>query len=188
MPVRTWPLLLAIAACIPLAVPVQAAGPAQPAAPESVESAFLTVAVLLSIGLLVGLLAFRGRAPAPPPEEVEPDADETGTLTEVAFLAPPAAPVAHLLLNLPDGSHQVTLSGGESVLGRDPLASVVLMDSQASRQHARIFLDGGTYWIEDLQSLNGTLVNGVAITRRLLQPDDLIQRSEERRVGKECRL
>src|SRR5262249_54019412 len=36
-------------------------------------------------------------------------------------------------------------------------------DFAVSRRHARIWLEGGQYWIEDLNSLAGTLVNSVQI-------------------------
>jgi adenylate cyclase len=57
---------------------------------------------------------------------------------------------------------------GEVVLiGRSlPSAPVDLdltPDFAVSRRHARIWLEGGQYWIEDLNSSAGTLVNGVQI-------------------------
>lgn len=45
-----------------------------------------------------------------------------------------------------------------------------------SARHCRIWLDEGTntYYIEDLDSTNGTYVNGVLIKRKALQPNDKI--------------
>ncbi|MSQ26615.1 MAG: FHA domain-containing protein [Dehalococcoidia bacterium] len=143
----------------------------------------LTVAVLLGIGLLAGLLVFRhGGPPAQSEvEEIEADPDETETLTEVASAGSDSAPLAaQLIFDTPEGRSQVLLHGEESILGRDPLATVVLTDPLASRQHARITRHEGEYWIEDLRSMNGTLVNGTALSRQRLEPDDLIQIGQAR--------
>ncbi|MEK7215046.1 MAG: FHA domain-containing protein [Chloroflexota bacterium] len=177
MPKRSWVVLPALTLTVTIAERTEAAGQAAATA-ESPQSALLTVMVLLGIGLLSGLLVFRlGGPPAEPVvEEIEADADETETLTEVASLGSGSAPLAaQLVLATPEGRRQVSLRGEESILGRDPMATVVLMDPLASRQHARITRHEGEYWIEDLRSMNGTLVNGTAISRQRLEPDDLIQ-------------
>ena len=49
---------------------------------------------------------------------------------------------------------------GESVIGRGQGVAVRLIDDGISRKHARIFQDGEKVVIEDLQSSNGTYVNG----------------------------
>ena len=46
-------------------------------------------------------------------------------------------------------------------IGRHPaLAERVLDEPSISRRHARLALDGGTLVVEDLNSLNGTLIDG----------------------------
>jgi VWFA-related protein len=58
-------------------------------------------------------------------------------------------------------------------IGRDADNTVILRDLHVSRHHARISLEDGQYWIEDLNSQNGTLLNGqTRIDRRQLQPGD----------------
>lgn len=48
---------------------------------------------------------------------------------------------------------------GEVVLGRGPSADMVLeLDSRVSSRHARVFLDKGLIWLEDLGSTNGTFL------------------------------
>ncbi len=47
----------------------------------------------------------------------------------------------------------------EQVLGRSDAASIRIPDGQISRRHARIQERGGTLWIEDMNSTNGTFVN-----------------------------
>ncbi len=69
-----------------------------------------------------------------------------------------------LIILEPSGSEQrIALDRDEYILGRDPTVSIPLRDRKVSRQHARIFLKGSTYYIEDLGSVNGVLVGGAAI-------------------------
>jgi pSer/pThr/pTyr-binding forkhead associated (FHA) protein len=50
------------------------------------------------------------------------------------------------------------LFGGVS-LGRSPDADIRIDDRYASGIHARVFGRGGTYYVEDMNSTNGTLLN-----------------------------
>jgi FHA domain-containing protein len=54
------------------------------------------------------------------------------------------------------------LFGGLS-LGRSPDADVRIDDRYASGIHARVFGRGGAYWVEDLDSTNGTLLNSAEL-------------------------
>jgi pSer/pThr/pTyr-binding forkhead associated (FHA) protein len=54
-----------------------------------------------------------------------------------------------------------------SIVGRLADSTVVLHGQQASRQHARIALDGDGVWLEDLGSANGTFLNGTKISQRM---------------------
>ena len=58
----------------------------------------------------------------------------------------------------------VALDQATTILGRHPSCDVVLDFAEVSRHHARIFENHGSYFIEDLRSRNGTMVNGTAIT------------------------
>jgi DNA-binding winged helix-turn-helix (wHTH) protein len=55
------------------------------------------------------------------------------------------------------------LEEDDVILGRDDIADIVLPERQISRQHIRIFKEGDQYYIEDLDSKNGTWVNGQRI-------------------------
>lgn len=53
---------------------------------------------------------------------------------------------------------------GTNVIGRDPGVEVFIPSTSVSRRHAAITTDRESAMIEDLQSKNGTLVDGVAVT------------------------
>lgn len=66
------------------------------------------------------------------------------------------------------------LLGDETVLGRSPDCEVTIPGPFSSRQHARITHADGSYYIEDLGSANGTVVNGFDVARAELQDGDWI--------------
>jgi pSer/pThr/pTyr-binding forkhead associated (FHA) protein len=68
----------------------------------------------------------------------------------------------------------VDLAPGELTLGRAPDNQVSINDSTVSAHHARIYTYFYVSYIEDLQSTNGTFVNGKRITKHLLKPGDVI--------------
>jgi pSer/pThr/pTyr-binding forkhead associated (FHA) protein len=54
-------------------------------------------------------------------------------------------------------------------------------DDKVSRKHARLWKAGNAYWIEDIGSKHGTLINGVKINyQRELQQGDRIAIGETR--------
>lgn len=69
------------------------------------------------------------------------------------------------------------LSGDEIVIGRNPTTDITLLDEGISREHAVILFDSdaSAFVIEDLQSTNGTKVNGKRIRSAPLHPGDEIQ-------------
>ncbi|MFT3944122.1 MAG: FHA domain-containing protein [Ancrocorticia sp.] len=57
------------------------------------------------------------------------------------------------------------------VIGRSPDSALVLDDTFSSSRHARLYANAGQWWIEDLDSTNGTFVGGAKIsTPTPLQP------------------
>ncbi|NQZ98267.1 MAG: FHA domain-containing protein [Myxococcales bacterium] len=72
---------------------------------------------------------------------------------------------------------EYALSEEETILGRNPTTDVTLLDEGISREHALIIFDDeeGTYSIEDLQSTNGTKVNGKRIRSAELSAGDQIE-------------
>ena len=63
------------------------------------------------------------------------------------------------------------LDRDSAVLGRHPECDIVLESGEISRQHARIQRLDDKFYIEDLQSRNGTQVNGLQIRERCLLTD-----------------
>ena len=50
--------------------------------------------------------------------------------------------------------------GSEILLGRDPICECILPSETVSARHARFSYHHGQWWIEDLNSTNGTFLNG----------------------------
>ena len=68
--------------------------------------------------------------------------------------------------------HEVTKS--RVVLGRGRDCDIPLSDPNVSRRHAELRQEGTAYWIVDLDSTNGTEVNGEQATRAKLEDGDRI--------------
>jgi pSer/pThr/pTyr-binding forkhead associated (FHA) protein len=67
------------------------------------------------------------------------------------------------------------LIGGLSI-GRSKEADIQIADRYASSIHVRVFSDGGRHFAEDMQSTNGTLLNGAALKGEAeLRDGDTIQ-------------
>ncbi len=64
------------------------------------------------------------------------------------------------VLQAKDPDRQYSLAEEETLVGRDQSCQIVIDDDSVSRQHARIVREDDTYFIEDLESRNGTFVNG----------------------------
>ncbi|MFC1851895.1 FHA domain-containing protein [candidate division CSSED10-310 bacterium] len=66
------------------------------------------------------------------------------------------------------------ITGEKTILGREDKNDIVLEGSSVSRLHSQVLLEGEDFYIEDLGSRNGTLVNGIRITKELLKDGDEI--------------
>jgi pSer/pThr/pTyr-binding forkhead associated (FHA) protein len=60
-------------------------------------------------------------------------------------------------------------------IGRAPDNMIVIDDPSVSNRHAQLELSGETYRLKDLDSTNGTKVNGVPITETVLRFEDRIR-------------
>ncbi len=65
----------------------------------------------------------------------------------------------------------------ETLIGRNPTTDITLLDENISREHAIVLFDpeDDTYTVEDLQSTNGTKVNGKGVRSEQLMDGDEIQ-------------
>jgi VWFA-related protein len=83
-------------------------------------------------------------------------------------------PSAHLRVQRGSEEREVPLDASEVTIGRDGAVTIPISDALASRNHARVFLENGQFWIEDQDSLNGTQVNGLPIKKHRLANNDRI--------------
>jgi pSer/pThr/pTyr-binding forkhead associated (FHA) protein len=60
-------------------------------------------------------------------------------------------------------------------IGRSPDADLVILDQKASRVHCGIRIWDGEFFIKDLHSRNGTMVNGQKVDMAKLNPGDRIR-------------
>lgn len=60
------------------------------------------------------------------------------------------------------------------LIGRTSECDVILYDPGVSRRHARVFVENGAFFVEDVGSSNGTQVNGEVIKKQALKDGDAI--------------
>ena len=70
---------------------------------------------------------------------------------------------------------EVQITKDRTTLGRRPYNDVVIDNLAVSGEHAVVQLVGADVYLEDLNSTNGTYVNGKAIKRQLLQDSDMVE-------------
>lgn len=98
----------------------------------------------------------------------------TSTIVDLQFHNPVQVADAYVLDKATNQRHAVI--GSKWKIGRDPNNHLcIAADSYSSRFHAWITCEDGHYFIEDLGSTNGTLVNGEPLIRRrpLVQGDHI---------------
>ncbi|QAY69555.1 FHA domain-containing protein FhaB/FipA [Xylanimonas protaetiae] len=85
--------------------------------------------------------------------------------------APPApapvrggAPTRLVVVAGPLQGTSLPLTGSSILIGRSPGSTLVLDDDYSSSRHARIFPQGGQWYVEDLGSTNGTFVGDQQVT------------------------
>ena len=60
-------------------------------------------------------------------------------------------------------------------IGRDPTCELRIQDSHVSRFHAEAMLQGDVWWVRDLGSTNGLILNGHRVEQSQLQDGDRLQ-------------
>ena len=82
--------------------------------------------------------------------------------------------MARLILQLDDQVLKTCAVGLMATIGRLPDNTVVIDSAAVSGHHACVFPDGDQLVVEDLQSTNGTFVNGSRVSRHNLQHGDVV--------------
>lgn len=70
---------------------------------------------------------------------------------------------------------EVQLSKDRTTLGRRPYNDIVIDNLAVSGEHAVLLMNGNEVFLEDLNSTNGTYVNGKAVKKQLLQNADTVE-------------
>lgn len=135
----------------------------------------LRIAFLISLWLAVAAIIMVLKRDLGAPREARPMGDRP-TLPPTTMPPPPTPPRKQkrraTRLAVTEGPHAGTtipLDGTPVTIGRAPTSTLVLDDDYASSRHARIFLSGEQWVIEDLSSTNGTWMGRV----RLKEPTRL---------------
>jgi predicted component of type VI protein secretion system len=82
----------------------------------------------------------------------------------------------------------VPIGGGDNIpllrpsltVGRRESCDIVLRFSNVSGQHCQLTMEGGYWFIQDMNSQNGTKVNGSRIVRKRLDPGDLLSMAKHK--------
>lgn len=72
------------------------------------------------------------------------------------------------------GGEDIPLKKDRILIGRRENCDIVLRFSNISGQHCRLTLEQGYWFVKDLESRNGTKVNGYRVTRKRLDPGVII--------------
>ncbi|MEO6016383.1 MAG: FHA domain-containing protein [Polaromonas sp.] len=70
---------------------------------------------------------------------------------------------------------EVQLTKDRTSLGRRPYNDIVIDNLAVSGEHAVLQMSGNEVYLEDLNSTNGTYVNGKAVKKLLLQNSDMVE-------------
>ena len=70
---------------------------------------------------------------------------------------------------------EVQLTKDRTTLGRRPYNDIVIDNLAVSGEHAVLQMTGNEVFLEDLNSTNGTYINGKAVKKQLLQNNDTVE-------------
>jgi hypothetical protein len=139
-------------------VPPTPIPPPPPPPPQSMTWLYLLL-LLVAVGILVAAVAIYFHSqPAPSP--------------------PVAPPPALASLQLRQGQarpRRAELHRAVTTIGRDRHNHVVVEDTLVSRRHCQIRRQGREFILEDLDSVNGTFLNGQRVTRERLRSGDVVR-------------
>lgn len=85
--------------------------------------------------------------------------------------------MTQFILNV--GGREIELKEGERTIGRSAEADILIEHETASRKHARIIVEGNRVFIADMNSRNGTFLNGKPVKEKIeIKPGDAIALGE----------
>ncbi len=70
---------------------------------------------------------------------------------------------------------EVQITKDKTTLGRRPYNDIVIDNLAVSGEHAVLQMSGSDVYIEDLNSTNGTYINGKAVKKQLLATNDTVE-------------
>jgi pSer/pThr/pTyr-binding forkhead associated (FHA) protein len=70
---------------------------------------------------------------------------------------------------------EVQLTKDRTTLGRRPYNDIVIDNLAVSGEHAVLQMSGNEVYLEDLNSTNGTYINGKAVKKQLLSNNDVVE-------------
>jgi pSer/pThr/pTyr-binding forkhead associated (FHA) protein len=115
-----------------------------------------TTVLILRLALAFALYAFLGWALWTLLQELKQQGDR---------LSAQKKPEISLLVQIDQGDETVRrFSQSEIMIGRDPNCDIAMMDEALSAHHARLAYHHGQWWLEDLNSTNGTFLNREKLT------------------------
>src|SRR5512141_2612035 len=115
-----------------------------------------TIVLILRLLLATALYAFLGWALWTLFQEFKQQGDK---------LAVQKKPAITLYIKIEQGQENVRrFLQPEIMIGRDPNCDLAIMDEALSAHHARLAHHHGQWWLEDLNSTNGTLLNREKLT------------------------
>jgi hypothetical protein len=85
------------------------------------------------------------------------------------------SPKPYLVLRVGDSQRDFPLTKREVRIGRAKQNDIIVPDLNVSRKHALIIKTEQGYLLKDLESTNGTYLNGERIKEKFLKPDDVIK-------------
>jgi serine/threonine protein kinase len=87
--------------------------------------------------------------------------------------------MSRLILRHEGGETEYRIHGVVTI-GRQATNDITVLDKKASRHHARVMPSGRQFFVEDLGSSNGTLLNGTPVGRQPLRHGDVIRIGQAR--------
>jgi Protein of unknown function (DUF3662)/FHA domain len=127
-------------------------------------------------GIATRVVADAASSGPPPPPDLPIDQPAQTMIYKAP--APPAAEAPpepkRELVTLTVAGKKQEITAPRVVLGRSRECDVRIADVNVSRRHAELVQEGATYWIADLGSTNGVVVNGRAVEREQLRDGDRI--------------